>query len=76
MKAHGLEAHPALCVATRERADRARSRDFCAVSSFSDREVLWDMQFFFSSEKQVSGRLSIHGPGVLTLYLPVLSMLL
>ena len=69
MKAHCLEAHPALCVATRERerADRARSCDFSAVSSFSDREVLRDMQFFFSSEKQVSGRLSIHGPGVLTL---------
>ena len=69
MKAHGLEAHPALCVATRERerADRARSRDFCAVSSFSDCEVLRDMQFFFSFEKQVSGRLSIHGTEVLTL---------
>ena len=69
MKVHGLEAHPALCVATRERerADRARSRDFCAVSSFSDHEVLWDMQFFFSSEKQVPGRLSIRGTGVLAL---------
>ena len=68
MKVHGLEAHPALCVATRERerADRARSRDFCAVSSFSDREVLRDMQLF-SFEKQVSGRLSIHRTEVLTL---------
>ena len=43
------------------------SRDFSAVSSLSDREVLWDTQFFFSFEKQVSGRLSIHRTGLLTL---------
>jgi len=32
-----------------------RSRDFHDVSPFSDREVLWNMEFF-SFEKQVSGR--------------------
>jgi len=33
------------------------SRDFRDVSSFSDREVLWHL----------SGRLSVHGTGILTL---------
>ena len=43
MKAHGLEAHPPLCLAARETAERARSHDFRHVSSFSNRQDLWDM---------------------------------
>jgi len=55
-----------LCQPARE-SKRGRSRDFHDISSFSDHEVLWDMQFFFSFEKQVSGKLSIHRTEVLTL---------
>jgi len=57
--------HPSAWLPETE-AKRARSRDFRDVPSFSDRAVLWDIQFF-SFEKQVSGRMSIHRTGVLTL---------
>ena len=43
-----------------ERDERARSHGFRGIPSF-DHEVLSDMQFFFSFEKQVFGRLPIHG---------------
>ena len=45
MKVHGLEAHPILSLAaSKSEKDRVQPDDVSSVmlSSFSDREVLWD----------------------------------
>ena len=56
-----------LCLAVRDSQEGSHGIWLLDVSSFSDPEVLWNMQLFFSFEKHVPGRLPIQTTGVLTL---------
>jgi len=56
-----------LCLAVRDSQEGSHGFWLLDVSSFSDPEVLWNTQLFFSFEKHVPGRLPIQTTGVLTL---------